>query len=380
MSELVQKNDNHANARWLLLTSASALALAAGTASVAIAADADRPQVWIELGGQLNRLDGGNERFSPDLMSDRPEMFSPSVLFERGPRHSFDEFGQLTFQPNNSEWSFAASVRFGRASSNRHVRQQTYPNPHVKYVGTGQFTEYPRAARFADTVSREAEQRLIVDFQVGKDVGIGLFNSQERTSTVSLGIRFAQFTSKSDVALQSNPDWHFKYYTYGNVQYVIGQPYHSNFANLAAKRSFHGLGPSLSFKSTIPVAGNGQDSELTVDWGLNAAMLFGKQKARIHHQATGWYQYGGFFDFSNIPPRQLIYQPPPVNAVRSKSVTVPNVGAFAGLSFRYDAAKVSFGYRADFFFGAMDGGINARKSSDRNFYGPFASVSIGLGE
>jgi hypothetical protein len=60
-------------------------------------------------------------------------------------------------------------------------------------------------------------------------------------------------------------------------------------------------------------------------------------------------------------------------------VTVPNIGGFAGLSFRYNVAKISFGYRADFFFGAMDGGIDTRKNYDRNFYGPFASVSIGLG-
>ncbi|HVP85004.1 MAG TPA: hypothetical protein VMS78_09800 [Rhizomicrobium sp.] len=43
------------------------------------------------------------------------------------------------------------------------------------------------------------------------------------------------------------------------------------------------------------------------------------------------------------------------------------------------AAKVSLGYRADFFFGAMDGGIDTRESYNRNFYGPYASISIGLG-
>jgi len=58
---------------------------------------------------------------------------------------------------------------------------------------------------------------------------------------------------------------------------------------------------------------------------------------------------------------------------------VPNLGGFAGLSFKYPNAKVSVGYRADFFFGAMDGGIDAHKSYDRDFYGPFATVSIGLG-
>jgi hypothetical protein len=64
---------------------------------------------------------------------------------------------------------------------------------------------------------------------------------------------------------------------------------------------------------------------------------------------------------------------------RSRSVIVPNVGGFAGLSYRYSNAKLSLGYRADFFFGAMDGGIDTRKTYDRNFYGPFATISVGLG-
>jgi hypothetical protein len=55
------------------------------------------------------------------------------------------------------------------------------------------------------------------------------------------------------------------------------------------------------------------------------------------------------------------------------------VGGFAGVSFRYSRAKLSLGYRADFFFGAMDGGIDTRATYDRNFYGPFATISIGLG-
>ncbi len=51
----------------------------------------------------------------------------------------------------------------------------------------------------------------------------------------------------------------------------------------------------------------------------------------------------------------------------------------AGASWRIDNVKVSAGYRADFFFGAMDVGIDARKSATLGFYGPFAGVSIGIG-
>ncbi len=43
-------------------------------------------------------------------------------------------------------------------------------------------------------------------------------------------------------------------------------------------------------------------------------------------------------------------------------------------------AKISLGYKADFFFGAIDGGIDARKNENRAFFGPYASISIGLGD
>ena len=75
----------------------------------------------------------------------------------------------------------------------------------------------------------------------------------------------------------------------------------------------------------------------------------------------------------------LAYSHPRGNA-RSHTVTVPNLGGFAGLSVKYANAKVSFGYRGDFFFGAMDDGIDARRSKDVAFHGPFATISVGLGE
>ena len=59
-------------------------------------------------------------------------------------------------------------------------------------------------------------------------------------------------------------------------------------------------------------------------------------------------------------------------------VVVPNLGGFAGVSFVNGSAKIKFGYRADFFFGAMDEGIDTRKSETLGFYGPFATISIGL--
>ena len=67
------------------------------------------------------------------------------------------------------------------------------------------------------------------------------------------------------------------------------------------------------------------------------------------------------------------------NTARSRSVTIPNLGGYAGISFNFPNAKVRFGYRADFFFGARDSGLESHTTTDVGFHGPFATISIGLG-
>ena len=63
---------------------------------------------------------------------------------------------------------------------------------------------------------------------------------------------------------------------------------------------------------------------------------------------------------------------------KTRNITVPDVGGTAGISYRMRNLKISAGYRADFFFRVLDTGIAGQKSSTRGFYGPFASVSVGL--
>jgi len=404
MSELINKNDNRATIRWKLLTGASALALTAyvSTAGFARAEDADQPQVWIELGGQLSRLQDSVEPFAPAFETMRPAIFKPSGKIDGPPLYGIDEFASLSFQPKDSDWIFSASIKYGRATKTRHAHQQTYPTqlrfsryptlyPHAKYA-----TVPPVAARFADTNARNTQQHAILDFQAGKDVGLGLFG-KDSSSTLSLGVRFAQFREKSNIALKSDPDWHFKhkYFTYtGILIQTIVQPYHSNAAGLTADRSFRGVGPSLSWNSSMPFAGNAQNGELTFDWGLDVAMLFGRQKTRTQHHETQRYNDGGKGDWlwglfynplrHRFGTQYTVYHHP-TNApayynTRSRNVTVPNVGGSVGLSWQLQNFKMSFGYKADFFFNAIDGGIDTRKDENRAFYGPYASISIGLGD
>ena len=339
--------------------------------------DGGRPVLWIELGGQLSRLDNQTVAFAPPIMDNRPAVLSPSQKFEHPSLYSIDETAKVSFEPQGSDWILSASIRYGHTSRSRHERQQTNPKPFVTYLSYGgvdhRYAKYAIASRFADTAAKTSERHMVVDFQVGKDVGLGFFGNKG-TSDVDIGVRFAQFSTKTNITLHSDPDWHFHYkYFYGHK--FGQQAYHTNMAKLEAKRDFHGVGPSLSWKTSMSFVGNAQDSgEIDFDWGVNAALLFGKQKAKVHHQSSGQYRPAGNYSF-----RYPTNTPPPVDKSRTRSVTVPDIGGFAGVSYRYNNAKISFGYRADEFFGAMDGGIDTYKSENRGFFGPYANVSIGLG-
>lgn len=380
MSELVKSEQNERQFRWKLLVSASALTLLGCTTSAF--AQTGEPQLWIELGGQLTRLDVGQETYSPEVMSDRAPIFAPSTDYEKLPHQSFDESGKISFQPKGSDWIFSAGIRYGR--SVRHVDEHhaTYPvtlNTKLPTnFGYGFYLSWavprrPKSSKFANTIMKANESHFLLDFQAGKDVGLGLFGGG--SSQINLGVRFAQFNNKSNIALNSDPDRHvvYKYLASYHANIWNGEVYHSNVGKLQAQRSFRGIGPSLSWNSTSPVLGNRDDGEVTLDIGANAAVLFGRQRAKVAHQ-TSVYYHGP----SKYGPRTLHAHTAAAHS-RSRNVVVPNIGAMAGMTYRVHDFKLSLGYRADFFFNAMDGGNDMRRSENVGNYGPFATVSIGLG-
>jgi hypothetical protein len=382
MSELIQSQTTARDTRWHLLSTVSSLALAITLCTPAQAADdTDRPTVWIELGGQLERVQGSEEPFLPPfLRKDTPRPFEtiPSASLQRPPRYAFGGEGKITFLPKGSDWSLVAAVRYGRSNGDKHVHQQTRD---VHESGKHLLDDGPvivSVTNFSDTASSHKQSQIIADFMVGRDVGLGLLGGNA-AATVDFGVRFAQFTAKSTTTLRDRPDaykaripipspFHPSWHKYNTVAHN-----HSFYAHNEIARSFSGIGPTLSMNGSQALAGDINEDALTFDWGVNAAVLFGRQKVKGSHKTTGIYM-GNFA----APPISRYSLPPKFNT-RSRTVVVPNVGGFAGFSARYTNAKLSVGYRADFFFGAMDGGIDARRTRDRSFYGPFATVSFGLG-
>src|SRR6185437_11590101 len=353
MSELSTAQTCARDTRWQLLSTVSSLALAVTFCTAAQAADdTDRPTVWIELGAQLDRLQGGETPYLPPFLNTgapRPFEKVPSASIQRPPRYSLGGEGKISFQPQDSAWSLAAAVRYGRSSSGKHLHQQT-TSTHpagVNIIGTEEI--YARLTNFTDTASLHKASYLIADFTAGRDVGLGLWRGSS-TANVDFGVRFAQFTARTATTVRDFPDDYFERIPlpptfFIQHKYRTEAHHHSYYGQVSATRSFSGVGPTLSVSGSQVLAGNVDDGAMAFDWGVNAAVLFGRQKVQGSHITTGAY-------FTNNSGPKSTYNTGRKPFARSRSVVVPNVGGFAGFSAQYSNAKLSFGYRADFFFGA----------------------------
>ncbi len=351
MSEL--KGTNSPNGiHWQLLASVSAAAVLISVSAAHDASASDdntsRPTVWIELGGELSRLTSEQDSFLPPFVSSTPrppfEAISPQSAEKAAPA-SWDGSAKITLEPVGSDWMFSAAVVYGKSGRSRYLDQHTQ-NPDT---ATGVLVAYQ------SITSRNTEGHTILDFRAGRDVGLGM----GVRSTINVGVRYVHFTASSDSLIQSEP---------ANVGFPLA--YHQFNAHLIADRKFNGVGPSLSWDASAAIVGNRDDGEIAADWGVDGAVLFGRQSILGDHQSTDVL-------YSNFYTKGTIRDSVPLN--RRKEVTVPNLGGFAGVAWRYPNAKVVLGYRADFFFGAMDSGIDARETRTVGFYGPFATISIGLG-
>jgi len=396
MHELITKYSNR-NARWSLLMGVSVAALAACVSSTgrAHAEDADRPQFWIEVGGQVERSGDRSELFAAPFFSDTPDAdLAPMLKAQNPSSFDFGMQGKLSILPQGSDWVFSVSAIYGRSRTQKHQHQQTHL-PYVRQMTANLLLPQPSAEQFGDGQTDLRESHLVVDFQAGKDVGIGLFGNHS-TSVISAGIRFAQFAESASITLNARPynklgDAHSKYISFYRSTpvphyiplgfRVVDQFRRTYAATAQIHRNSHAIGPSVSWDASVPLVGTERGMTLNVDWGVSAAILFGRQRTSVHHKTTGHYSslIGGPRQANQYRRTGALYTKPPFARTSSRSVTIPNVGGFAGMSLKFPNAQVSIGYRADAFFRAIDGGIDNPKSQNRSFYGPFATVSIGVG-
>jgi len=390
MSELIIQNKQN-NIRFGLLATTSAIALAVCVPAPAVADD--RPTVWIEGGWHLESVTGSNDIVVPllDGLTTKGYSSTPTGSNYYGQRSggfpSFTDIekelgrgggaeGGVSFQPAGSDWIFNLSGRYGRAHSHRRLDQRAPFDGRQGYKTTylSRYIYTPHHTNYVIQSGDNSEAHVVLDFQVGKDVGIGLFG-RGTESVFSLGARYAQMNMASKGHSYAQPDVRFLGHgginVLGKYYYLIAHYHHKSSLLLQRSSSFQGVGPSLSWSNTTGLWGNPSDGQLAVDWGANAALLFGRQKAVVNYDATAQTFHAGSAPYNT--------QHKSVHRTQSRRVTVPNVGGFAALSYRFTNAKLNMGYRADFFFGAMDRGLDAHRSGTMGFNGPYATISIGLG-
>jgi hypothetical protein len=364
MSELVNVGAMQGNFRKQLLTSVSTLALLASVYGTreARADDSDHPIVWVEVGGAFDQISAGETGWSPPNMT--PPISNPKPLpFGKLPAIGFDTDLKLSFTPENSDWIYSASIRYGRAKfgpKDSHDQTHSFHG----YSFDGSYKYFPNNYDFTDTARQSHSTHAILDFMAGRDFGLGFFGGK---STVSFGVRIAQ--------LNENTQGQLTAFTNAQPQHYPPVSEIGHIAELVASRSFNGLGPSISWDESAPFAGS-LSNGFSIDWGANAALLFGRQKANVSLHTKDTQYPPGAYGVSGVPV-VLAHSTQPF--LRNKTVVVPNVGGFAGLSWRLPDVKVSLGYRADFFFSAIDGGLMTSQKETRGFYGPFANISIGIG-
>lgn len=376
--------------RGRLLATASTIAIAVAI-NVPDPAFASGTSLWLEYGWDVDNVRVSPDDFGLPLGPMVPSSGLTAPLTEKlNLSHSYSGEGKIIFQPGSSDWLLSASVRYGRAVGASRTRQALSPIPTTSFA-TYEFT-YPyfpqsnKARTKPVHVSREklggdtsnAESHLLVDFEAGKDIGIGLFGPDGK-SVFGAGVRFAHFTmSRTATDFRQTQGIHFesstfRTYTWPGYGARRRELWDVVSANGSMTQDFIGAGPSVTWDASAEILGDAQSGELSLDWGANAAVLFGKQRKNIRHQSSiAGYCYG-----SQCPPAGV----PLTNQGHkstTKSITVPNVGGFAGATLRYSDVKLSFGYRADLFIGAVDSGLETRKSSNLLLHGPFASISIGL--
>jgi hypothetical protein len=323
---------------------------------------------------------------------------------------------RVTYRPEGSAWTLSGGVRYGRVNnSTGRLRQEEVtgdavcrfktsdaytpylPGVDLSFIGklfcdpeygpvtkdippfgTKYFQNKYRADyvlspqnRLSSSTDRR-EDHLIVDFDVGKDMGLGVLGVDE--SSVRAGLRYADFKSSISGDMRAVPDMVMPQDAWAKYNTT----FHQYVASFAAEREFKGAGPTLSWEASRPVLGTEDAGHFNIDWSISAGALYGKQKTSI--SGTQGSQYFN----ATYPTKDFVLglQAPdqtPFEMHRTKSVFAPMLDLSLGLSFDVPGVKLSTGYRWERYFNVLDAGFTEHQSYDRTVDGPFFKVAIGLG-
>ncbi len=338
--------------------------------------------VTVELGGMVQRTDASNDPIAPSfagLFSD--DVYNLDEAQDRDLDWGDEREARVTYRLPSSLWSVSAAYRAGRANNaTTRLRNEEQSGDLVCLFGPPldaycAYSEkyYVAGLNWSDATARSREEHHLIDFTVGRDVGFGGVSR----STVSAGLRYAQFKSDTQAHMDGVPDDYVPAGFFTNKYPATHERYQST---LNAHRDFKGVGPVLTWDASARLLGGGQQGHVDVDWSLGGGVLFGKQKVhasseedRRHYDNYGLSVVYGWAEPTYIAPTQTF------SLERSKSVTAPVFSASLGLSYAIDRMRVSTGYRWERYFDIIDGGADEAKKADRTLDGPYFKLSVGFG-
>ncbi len=258
------------------------------------------------------------------------------------PGHGGEGAAGFDYRFAGTPWHISADVRYGSAQSNqafgRNGRRVIPSNSVFPLPGTG--TGAVAVGVAANGTLREREQHGLADFAVGRDVGLGLGQSQ-----IKVGLRIAEIDSKTSGSANFVAPTFFL-----NVFPVTGpigaQPGAFSFEQ---KTRFVGGGPRGGIEGNIPL-GYGW----SIDYLGGMAALYGVRSLDV---STG----GAAANFGIV------------NLGASDTTVVFNLDAEAGLSYWLTTSlKVTAAYRFDGYWNAFKtvNGAGVVANEDRFYQGP----------
>ena len=347
----------------------------------------------VELTGMAQRQDAPYETMSPDFIEAFPATLNPLDVQNRDLDWGDGRELRLTYRPVGASWQVRGGMRYGRTNTDTaRLHQeiagekqcqlpidtlygQAFCNPEYSVFGGPPGQYYDSSFLFtpvdwSDGAARSREEHLILDFAVGKDVGLGAWPNGG--SSVSVGVRYADFQSDTSTSLAGVLDfdvpdaWAFKYSSLHRYDF-----------SASARREFKGAGPTASWDAAQRLLGSEGKGRLNLDWSVTGGVLFGDQRTAIAGIEQSGYWTGGNPDSAGKPLTDVISST--IDVGRSKSVTVPMVDLSLGLSYEIQRIKIGAGYRWERYFDVLDTGFEERRETDRTIDGPYFKIAVGFG-
>ncbi|HEX6859639.1 MAG TPA: TonB-dependent receptor [Caulobacteraceae bacterium] len=340
----------------------------------------------VEIGGQIDRIDAPADGVRPSFA----DAFAPEIDVFPTEQDSDLDWGdgrqvKLSWRPDNSPWVVSAGVRFGKTNETSNARLTAETDRVCGFSGYLDkyceiFAEDPLAfaqkTNWGDRKSHIKEEYDLVDFAVGRDLGIGGLTQ----SSISLGLRYAKFEAKNIGRSIGSPDWYipegFKYPGGISTQTIYE-------ADLTVDREFKGVGPVFEWDAAATLFG-GPDNHLDAEVNVAAGALFGKQRSSlIGTETASYYEFTGILVIQRRTDDQGGHAPfnvveTPISMSSESDGTVPVLDLSAGLSWVIGGVKAGAGYRWERYYDAI-GAVSSDDTYDRTIEGPYFKVSVGFG-